>query len=386
MEECTLTIVLRGSNPSKIYLDAMFSLLAEGKECSPRGKRIKELRPAVIEFLDPRNRTTNLRGRLINPFFQLAESFWILSGRADVPWLANYNSNMANFSDDGQYFNAAYGERLRHWGRNSPRHIGTDHSMLDQLEDCYNKLSADPDTRQAVAFIGNPSFDSFEYTSKGGKDIACNLNIKFKIRDGKLDISVDNRSNDLHWGTFGANLCQFATIQEAMASWLGIEVGTYYQISDSLHIYLDDYGHKVTGSILHHYPTKEHSDHISQITHVNEPRFTSSYVGFHEVVAYYWTYLDYAVHADFAQAMANIQSFVTDPYLRMTFLAMVAYNASKADDVVNTVAAVGMMGESSWQVACLRSLYSKWKDVIAFRELYEELPCEIIDYIERRGE
>src|SRR5690606_10759571 len=222
--------VFSGDNPTQLYLDATIEVIKDGKELAPRGKKVKELHPAVVQFTNPLNRVTFLKGRKINPFFQLAEGIWILLGRADVDFLTRYNRNMANFSDNGVFFNAPYGERLRFWGKNDAS--GFIHNPIDQLYDAYKKLKADPDSRQAFAMIGDPRFDNSDYTLSGGKDVACNREIFFKIRDGKLDITVTNRSNDVHWGLWGANLNQFTTIQEMMASWLGVEVGVYTQMTD----------------------------------------------------------------------------------------------------------------------------------------------------------
>ena len=90
-----------GENPTKLYYDAVQELLKNGEECSPRGKLIKELRPVMIGFQNPYNRVTFLGSRRVNPFFQLAESLWIVSGRADVRWLTKFNANMSTFPTMG---------------------------------------------------------------------------------------------------------------------------------------------------------------------------------------------------------------------------------------------------------------------------------------------
>ena len=46
------------------------------------------------------------------------------------------------------------------------------------------------------------------------------------------------RSNDV-WRGLPHNIVQFTSLQEIMAGWLGCKVGTYNQVSDSLHVYLD---------------------------------------------------------------------------------------------------------------------------------------------------
>ena len=399
------TTVFWGDNPTRIYMQAMFELLLKGKEVGPRGKLTKELRPVVIEYHNPLERVTFLKGRIINPFFQLAESLWILAGRSDVEWLAKFNSGIAQFSDDGKFFNAPYGERLRSWGKNDAS--GFVFNPIDQLHDCYLKLKQDPDTRQAVAFIGDPRFDNSAYTLAGGKDIACNINIKFKIREGKLDITVDNRSNDLHWGTFGANLAQFSTIQEVMASWLGIPVGTYVQETDSLHIYLDEYGAKETEKVLkaYGYETDEdiYGSGVVPTTHTfsfdTEPRFSSDYDGFTDLVTYYFDVIDPMVtseelYSDKTMWLPLLDEISTCPdrYLRMTFQSMFVKHAHNHKKFIPAIAGLKAMEDSSWKVSCLRFLsktyasqdpngYSLYPE---FKSVYSHLHDDIKDYIERK--
>jgi small nuclear ribonucleoprotein (snRNP)-like protein len=57
-----------------------------------------------------------------------------------------------------------------------------------------------------------------------------------KIRDGKLITTVQNRSNDLHWG-LPTNVFQFSFMTEIIAACLGIELGTQTHNSQSLHVY-----------------------------------------------------------------------------------------------------------------------------------------------------
>lgn len=378
------TTIFWGDNPSQMYLDALYQLMHNGKEYSPRGKRIKELRPVVFEYHNPLNRVTFVKGRVINPFFQLAESLWIAMGGNDVASLTPYNASISQFSDDGKTFNAPYGERLRHWGNNGFRK--TIFNPIDQLRDCYEKLKADPDTRQAVAFIGNPHFDNSEYTLSGGKDIACNINIKFKIRDGKLDIVVDNRSNDLHWGVFGANLCQFSTLQELMASWLGIGVGVYYQVSDSLHVYLDDYGAKETTKIVNAYAGIEYRadnfefedeprmslnfEEFEYFSSVTFPEFKESYLG--EFISKY----------GLKQTIDSIT--LGDEYLKMTLWAMFVKKCHNVRDSHSVVYGMENIKDCSWKVSLLRFLYPKYSDIVQFNDLYSHLDSSIRDYIERK--
>jgi hypothetical protein len=50
-------------------------------------------------------------------------------------------------------------------------------------------------------------------------------------------MTVFNRSNDLIWGSLGANVVHFSFLQEYMACALDCRVGLYHQVSNNLHVY-----------------------------------------------------------------------------------------------------------------------------------------------------
>jgi len=56
------------------------------------------------------------------------------------------------------------------------------------------------------------------------------------IRDGKLDMHVNMRSNDILWGLC-LDVPAFCFAQEIMAYWLGLPVGRYFHHAASLHYY-----------------------------------------------------------------------------------------------------------------------------------------------------
>ena len=191
---------------------------------SPRGMSTKEFRGTFItEYANPRERVLFNSARDANPFFHLMEAIWIMAGSRDVKFLAKYNSQISQFSDDGEKFHASYGWRLRH------------HWDFDQLEDLIDHLAAFPDSRRAVLGIWDPASD----LGTDSKDIPCNDLVFFKLRDELLDMTVANRSNDAVLGAYGANAVQFSMLQEFVALSLCVEVGIYRQVSDSFHMYAD---------------------------------------------------------------------------------------------------------------------------------------------------
>lgn len=368
----------KNSNPTKMYLDAINTLVNEGDTCSPRGKLIKELRPASVEFQNPYNRVTFLGSRRINPFFQIAESLWILSGRADVEWLIKFNANMSSFSDDGKWFNAPYGERIRSWNKNALH--GVIINPVDQMVDAYTKLLTDKDTRQAVIVISNPMFDNSKYTiEEHGKDIACNLVITFKIRHNKLNMTVFNRSNDAHWGLWGANLCQFTTIQEVMLNWLKhsgwgeyaeLEIGEYCQLTDSLHIYLDDYGAKCTTDVLEYYKTHSESDTEADFNCEHEPRMSLNMKQFDEFLSTFWRIINpYLMDDEFLNNEEQLKNLlelvkelwekrVVDDYWYFGIQSMIAYRLVKLDKLLDAIQVIDHLSECQWKISMLYFLKS----------------------------
>lgn len=374
---------LINDNPSIMYFQATRDLMDNGDKVSPRDKLVAELRPACLEFKNPYNRVTFLKGRRINPFFQIAESLWILSGRADVEFLTKFNANMKQFSDDGKWFNASYGERIRMWNKNTLHNVII--NPIDQLADVYRKLLHDKDTRQAVIVISNPMFDNSKYTiDEHGRDIACNLVVTFKIRHDKLNMTVFNRSNDLHWGVFGANLCQFSTIQEALLGWLrasrypDLKIGTYCQITDSLHIYLDDYGFKITDEVLSHYKDLnevEIEELLSNFEFRNEPRMSMSMEQFDDFLHTFWNILNpYLMDDNFmgddTQRIATFggdkpglldnlhKKGMIDDYWHFAIQSMVVYRLVKIGKLVEALEYLGGMTNCQWKVSMLHFLKS----------------------------
>jgi hypothetical protein len=55
--------------------------------------------------------------------------------------------------------------------------------------------------------------------------------------NGRLDLTVTCRSNDVVWGAYGANAVHFSVLLEYLAGRIGVRVGKMYQISNNWHLY-----------------------------------------------------------------------------------------------------------------------------------------------------
>ena len=189
----------------------------------------KEILHAAISISDPRQRWVVSREPPLNIAFALAEVVWIMTGRRDLKFLTYWNSELPKYVGPGPDLHGAYGYRLR-------QHFG-----IDQLDRAYQSLKHNPDGRQVVLQLWDPSIDMPQFEGKPvDQDVPCNTSAMLKVRDGKLEWMQVLRSNDMFLGA-PHNLVQFTSVQEVIAGWLEVECGSYNQISDSLHVYDRDW-------------------------------------------------------------------------------------------------------------------------------------------------
>lgn len=217
--------IIRVRNVNHALPEGLSLLTSQGQKVSSRGMETVEAPgPVSTVYSHPRERVLFDPVRDANPFFHLIEALWIIGGSNRVALPKMFMDNIDRFSDDGVTFHGAYGERLRH-----------DHGF-DQINVAIETLRAKPDSRQVVMSIWNPLTD----LGDPSKDIPCNDMVMLKVRFGALNMTVCNRSNDMIWGAYGANVVQFSMLQEYMAAAIGVDVGYYTQQSDSFHAYTDN--------------------------------------------------------------------------------------------------------------------------------------------------
>jgi len=213
-------------------------LVQEGKRHNSRYGTTKRIKNFKLELTNPIARCVGGCKRDANIFFLLAEALWIWSGRKDVAFLTKFNARMAEFSDDGKVFHAPYGFRLRDYGRRSNHKKMEEHLHIepfDQIKTAIKLLTTDPDTRRCVLAIWNPELDLDEES----KDIPCNDLLFYRIDDGELNLTIANRSNDLHWG-LPTNVFQFSFISEMLSKIIGVKYTNQVHNSADLHIYKDN--------------------------------------------------------------------------------------------------------------------------------------------------
>lgn len=215
-------IDIQGYDADTLYNSVLINLRLVGvEEESRNGPVISYPDPMMITLYNPRNRVLFNPVRDANPFFHVMEFVWMMGGWQDVRFLLPFNKNFVNFTDDGNNQNAAYGYR---WAN---------HFSVDQIKEVAKKLKASPTTRRAVVGMWDPNQD----LTSNSVDVPCNTQLMFRIRDGKLNMLVTNRSNDVIWGMLGANIVHMTLLQELIAEEVGVDLGWYKVISNNAHIY-----------------------------------------------------------------------------------------------------------------------------------------------------
>jgi thymidylate synthase len=219
--------LVTAQNVNDAYVSGMTLLNRLGIERASRnGPVLVCPEPVTTHYSHPRERVLFNKQRDANPFFHLFEALWMLTGGRDVKFPAYFVPRMADFSDDGETFNAAYGFRWRRFGLYQ--------SPIDQLEVIIKQLRVNRDDRRVVLQMWDPYLDLATNT----KDAACNVTAKFSIFGDALNMIVFNRSNDIIMGCYGANAVHFSILQEYLAQRIGVSVGWYEQVSSDFHAYL----------------------------------------------------------------------------------------------------------------------------------------------------
>ena len=209
-----MTLLYTDANLAWIKLLA--TLIREGQECAPRGKKIKEVL-GYQSTVDMSRCIVAVPERQLGYKFMAAEAAWILSGDDRVATISPFARHISSFSDNGNTYFGAYGPKV-----------------LDQLPYVISALVNDLDTRQAVINIWreNPG---------PSKDIPCTLSAQFLIRGDKLHCIDTMRSSDAWLGwpydVFNFSMLSYEICRRLKDQGVYVTPGTLYLTAGSQHLY-----------------------------------------------------------------------------------------------------------------------------------------------------
>ena len=149
-----------------------------------------------------------------------AEWQWYLSGNKSIYKLEDIYGKVPEIwkrmADEIGHVNSNYGWQ---WDRNG------------QLDKIIQMLQDNPDNRQcAISIYDGKEIDSYS------RDTPCTYAVQFTILNGRLDMAVVMRSNDLWYGFCNDQYC-FSMLQKMVSDELKIEIGTYYHFAHNMHLY-----------------------------------------------------------------------------------------------------------------------------------------------------
>jgi|21_taG_2_1085346.scaffolds.fasta_scaffold08901_3 thymidylate synthase len=163
-----------GLAADNVWNDAILDIQS-GIESAPRGMKTRE-KINHTTMCDMRYPIVTNTRRLLGYKFMIQEAIWILRGDNRLSTIEPYSKMINKFSDDKYFFRGAYGPKI-----------------IDQLQYVCRSLKEDRNTRQAVINIWRESpYDT--------NDIPCTVSFQFLIRQDKLHIIANMRSNDLWLG------------------------------------------------------------------------------------------------------------------------------------------------------------------------------------------
>jgi hypothetical protein len=214
-------LVLPDMSAYPLVLRRIFSM---GERRSPRGLATFDLGFTTIILLNQRGGMPLGLGRGLDPAIGAVEAAQLIAGVSDPELVLRLAPQMERYTDQvhtdptQRMFWGAYGDRIK---------------MQAHL--VINKLTQDPNTRQAIITLWDPWLDNVE----GKHDYPCTIALHFFVNNGMLDMNTVMRSNDA-WLGLPYDVFQFTQLQSSIALSLGMEPGVYRHTTLSLHIYERD--------------------------------------------------------------------------------------------------------------------------------------------------
>lgn len=187
-----------------------------------------ELLNVSLAFAPWHNTVCTLPERKFAARNAVAEFLWYMSGDNKVDRIAKFMPNWAKFANADGLVNSNYGV---YW--------------QEQMPGIIAELLRDNGSRRAVLSI----YDG-KKLGQFDKDTPCTETIQFMIRDNKLHMIVNMRSNDIWYGLtidqFCFSMLHRLAYYELSADLPALELGTYFHNAASLHAYVSDGAGKVT--------------------------------------------------------------------------------------------------------------------------------------------
>lgn len=178
----------------------------------------RELSGVLLQLSHPEARLSRSESKG-TVFSCLGELLWYLDGSKDLEFISYYIPLYEDDSEDDETIYGGYGPRFFNTRGNN------------QIDNIINLLKKKDTTRRAVIQL----FDASDLAVPH-KDIPCTCTLQFLIRDKRLHMFTNMRSNDVYFG-LPHDIFSFTMLQEIIARTLNVKLGKYKHFVGSLHLY-----------------------------------------------------------------------------------------------------------------------------------------------------
>lgn len=199
----------------RMYRDVMM-----GNIVAPRGIKVREQEDYMMSLDMSDSPLTSFKARKLNLKYAKAEVLWYLRGNRYDTFIEQYATMWQKIRQPEGFYYSNYGHYLFEEG---------------QIYWVIDELMRDKDSRRASCVLLQRG-----HMFPTNKDMVCTYGIGFRIRDGRLNMSVNMRSNDAVFGTTN-DVFAFSMIYRLVLAVLQqkyeLRPGVYTHKADSLHIY-----------------------------------------------------------------------------------------------------------------------------------------------------
>jgi thymidylate synthase len=204
---------VQSTNAKDLWMKALQLILSEGEEYTDKDGRIcKEIMNLQLILKNPSSETIEQPIDIITNFQD-----WIYPSKEELTSVMFKEVQTPTYEH-------TYGGRIFLFG-----------NVKDQLREfVFPALKKNHLSRRAVVAIYNPLVDS-DLTNKNTPAL---MYLQFRIKEGKLLLTANLRSNDILMG-WPANIYQLFKLQEFVAKEMNTDIGSLTVISNSAHVFLE---------------------------------------------------------------------------------------------------------------------------------------------------
>jgi thymidylate synthase len=212
-----------------------------GSHCRPRGQDILELEDYTFTVQFPSSEPIVVgipeRDASVARYTKREFSLYESGERSSAVWAKGAPLWRTIQNPDGTV-NSNYGYLLFH-NHSCGKSRHANHEPITPWTWAYQALLQDRDTRQAFIRFSLPAHQWL-----GNRDQVCTMHGNFRIREGKLNLTIVMRSNDVIRG-LAYDMPWFCSLlprmrDELLHRYPDLQIGTYTHFAHSMHLYVEN--------------------------------------------------------------------------------------------------------------------------------------------------